>query len=110
MSSRSINNRDGRYVQGGRTHQLADRMGWWERTNLARSDTDVTVTIQSKYHRRPDKMAFDVYGKASLMWLILQYNNIIDINEEFVTGATIILPTPSRARAELLNKSPDLTK
>jgi hypothetical protein len=110
MALTSITTRDGRYVQGGDTDQLPDRLGWWERKLLTTSTSDIAVLIQPQFHQRPDKMAAVVYGKSSLMWLVLQYNNIIDVNVEFVTGATIMLPPPSRVQRELLTRSPNLSK
>jgi hypothetical protein len=39
------------------------------------------------------------------MWLVLQYNSIVDINTEFVAGESIILPTFERAQTQILTKS-----
>lgn len=100
-AGRSDKARSGRYVDGGAVEAYPTRIGWWERTVLATSVTDVTLTIESKYDKRPDLMSYDLYGRANLQWLILQYNNIVDINTEFVEGAQITLPTRARVFSEL---------
>lgn len=102
----SVQNRDSRYVQGGVTETFNNRLGWWERDleGFAQDATDIRVVISSRYSKRPDRLAFDIYGKSSLMWLVLQYNSIVDINEEFVAGKAIRLPDPSRATFSFLNK------
>lgn len=93
-----------RYSVGGKTEYYGGKIHWWERKDMPQSDTDVPFTIPVKYAGRPDKLAYDVYGSARLMWAILQYNNIIDVNTEFVAGASIMLPTSSRMFGELLTK------
>lgn len=104
-TARSDQVRDGRYVQGGTPDQFSNRIGWWERRAFAPSVTDVVLPLPARYALRPDLLAYDVYGKATLAWVILQYNNIIDINVEFVQGATILVPTRERVQTEFLTKS-----
>lgn len=104
-SNNSIYNRNSRYVQGGETTVYPNRLGWWDKTTFAFDDTDIVMTLIADYTDRPDKLAADVYGQSSFMWLILQYNNIVDINEEFVEGAIIRLPLPSRVVREIMNQS-----
>lgn len=93
-----------RYSYGGTSQVTGNMIGWWERSMFASSPTDVPFTITKTYELRPDKLAYDMYGKASLMWFILQYNNIVDLNEEFVSGKTILLPTKTRVFTDLLKK------
>jgi len=102
--ARSDQTRDGRYVQGGTVEQLRDRLGWWERRIYAPSVTDIKLTITPRYAVRPDLLAYDVYGKATLAWVILLYNNIVDINLEFAEGKEILLPTRERVQTEFLTK------
>lgn len=99
---RSNQRRDGRYVYGGNVEVKGDRLGWWERQVFPRSHTDVPYVITKQHARRPDLLAYEVYGRANIMWVILQYNNITDINTEFVEGAEILLPTVQRLFSELL--------
>lgn len=101
---RSTELRKSRYVQGGSTEVHPTRLGWWERRNIPRANDDISVTIDQKYTKRPDLVAYDAYGSASLQWLVLQFNNILDINTEFVEGKTIFLPTEQRLFMEIMNK------
>ena len=95
-----------RYVQGGITDVYKNRLGWWDGYTITSSTDDITIVLESKYNQRPDILAFDMYGKASLMWLVLQYNSIVDINEEFVTGTQIVLPTRTRVFSSILTYQP----
>lgn len=102
---RSDQQRNTRYSQGGTTEVISQRLGWWERKIFPKSPMDVTLVITRKYAYRPDVMAYDMYGKATLAWFILQYNNISDINIDFAEGITIVLPTRDRLFGELLTRS-----
>ncbi len=102
--ARSDEIRNGRYIQGGTTEQFRERLGWWDRRLFSRSATDVPFKITPRYGKRPDLLAYDMYGQVSLGWLILQYNYIVDINEEFIEGVSIILPTRERVLTEFLTR------
>lgn len=104
MAQRSDQQTGGRYVQGGTVSVNGNKLGWWERTIFVKSPLDIQYVIGSKYNRRPDLLAYDVYGKATLQWFILQYNNLSDINVDFVEGTQISLPTKSRLFGELLSR------
>lgn len=95
-----------RYNKGGVSNIIGSRIGWWDRIVFSKSPTDTILTLDSKYHKRPDKLAYDLYGKATYMWVILQYNNILDVTTEFVSGATITVPSKTRLTQELLSTSP----
>lgn len=101
--SRSDNIPRGRYTAGGEAERFSDRIGWWNRKTFPTSETDVLVTITPRYALRPDTLMFDMYGTASIWWLVLQYNNIIDINTEFIVGSVVRLPTKSRLFTQLLS-------
>lgn len=102
MAIRSDQTKTGRYAVGGLSTVDGNRISWWERTVFPTDPTDATITITRKYARRPDLVAADVYGKSSLQWFILQYNNISDVNVEFVEGTVISLPTTVRLFTSLL--------
>jgi hypothetical protein len=65
----------------------------------------VIKSLIAVYDRRPDLLAYDVYGRADFEWVILQYNNIVDVNEEFVTGATIIMPNRMRIIGDIMTNN-----
>lgn len=99
---RSDQIRESRYFQGGRCDITPNTIEWWESYDFKRSPTDIEIVITPKYAKRPDLLAHDAYGKSWLDWFVLQYNNIVDLNEEFVEGCTLVLPTRQRLFAELL--------
>jgi hypothetical protein len=101
----SLKKLNSRYTQGGTTEVFVDRLGFWERELYPFDDSDEIIILESKYHQRPWLLANDKYRDVTLTWFVLQYNSILDINEEFVAGATIRLPTPFRLRTGILNKA-----
>lgn len=100
--TRSTDNSSSRYVQGGLTDVFANRLGWWDGYELTTATDDIVLVLAPKYDKRPDLLAYDMYGKSTLMWLVLQYNLIVDINTEFVAGTTITLPSKSRVFSSIL--------
>lgn len=105
MAARSDQVSNSRYSQGGTVEYVGGRLGWWERLKFKTSPLDVTLTVTKRYARRPDLMALDMYGKATLQWFVLQYNNVSDVNEDFIEGTVITLPTKSRLFGEMLGKT-----
>jgi len=55
------------------------------------------VEITQKYNRRPDLLAYDLYGEARLWWLFALYNKnaIVDPINDFTTGTSIVVPLRS---------------
>ena len=106
MPLRSDQIREGRYLQGGDVDSTAKTIDWWESVNFPKSPSDIPITITPKYTGKPWLLAYDAYGKSWLGWFILQYNNIVDDNEEFIEGKEILLPTAQRLFQELLARSP----
>jgi hypothetical protein len=109
MAQKSNTQPGGRYLQGGITDDKIDRLGWWERKVFPTSHTDVKLTLTAKYNRRPDLLAYDLYGKAGLQWFILQYNTISDITT-FEQNLTITVPTRARLFSELLTSAPSSSR
>ena len=97
----------GRFVQGGLVDDFQDRLGWWERRVFPSDTSDVTIILPAKYNMRPDLLAYDLYGKATLQWFILQYSSVSDITT-FVQGLELTLPTRSRLLGQLLNPATTL--
>lgn len=95
MALNSFNSKNSRYRFGGQTAlRKPGQLGWWDRGNVRKNSsfTDITLTITPRYAGRPDLVAYDYLGSTTYMWLVLQYNNIVDINEEFVVGKELQLP------------------
>jgi len=64
---------------------------------------DLSMTINETYNLRPDLLAFDLYGDASLWWVIAQRNpnQLQDPLGDFTTGTTIYLPQQSTLKSVL---------
>ena len=99
----SVDDPNSRYVQLGLTDVYPNRLGWWERTPPVFATDDIMITaLDPKYNTRPDLLAYDLYGKAVFACVVLWYNTIVDINEEFVTGATLRCPSSARLYSSIL--------
>lgn len=85
-----------RITRGG-TVLVQDSKRFWQRIIIPQQRDDVVIKLEPKYHQNPDLLAFDAYGTSKLEWLILQFNDITDPWNQFVTGAMIRLPTVTRA-------------
>jgi len=102
----SLAKRNSRMLNGGDTEIKGNKLGWWERRPLQKNTaTDIRITIPEVFSKRPDLLAFRVYRKSNLFWLVLQYNNIVDIEEEFITGKEILLPDVDRTLSSLVNRN-----
>jgi len=101
----SLKKKTSRYVRGGVSSAGVKFIRWWERFVISKNSlTDMTYVIPKVYEFSPDLIAYDYYGKNNMGWVILQYNNIIDINEELSVGKTILLPEKNRVFYELLSQ------
>lgn len=103
-SAKKINSR---ILQGGTPEVLQTSIGWWERNVTLSKDaeTDIEFNIPPEYAGRPDLISFAVYGSAEYSWIVLQRNSIVDIVQELTVGKTIMLPSFSRLKLAILNKS-----
>lgn len=93
-----------RYVQGGLTDKHTSRLGWWERREIPRDESDYKMIVRSNEASRPDKISFRAYGTDKYAWLVLQYNNIVD-QVELSPGKQILLPHQHRLMLDILNQS-----
>lgn len=103
----SVLKKNTRYVQGGDTEVFPKSLGWWEkRLDIATNQPDdITFNITMQYQWRPDNVAYLFYGRTDVDWIVLQYNNIIDINEQFIAGRQITLPSATRLFTSILNQN-----
>lgn len=96
MTISSMNQPTSRYVAGGTTEVLPNRLGWWERTIMKKQNDDIIVTVSGNLVGRPDLIAKLVYNDAEYRWLVLQYNTILDIDVDLAEGSVITLPAYDR--------------
>ena len=102
MSTNSVFTKNSRYTNGGTTEADGKFLEWWDRKVFPKDVTDVIYKLERKFEGRPDALASVFYGDSSLWWLILQYNNILDLNEEFVVGTELIMPSAERIKKDFL--------
>ena len=57
-----------------------------------------TMKVEPKYDRRPDLLAYDLFGNANLWWVIAHYNReeLKDPLNDFVAGLEIVVPVSFR--------------
>lgn len=103
-TTKSTDNRNSRYVQGGTTELYSNRTGWFERRVFEKQDNDIRIIITETEAKRPDLISYRLYGKAIYGWLVLQYNNIVDVETELLPGKVIFLPTPERLILDIITK------
>ena len=63
------------------------------------SQETTSIVIQPKYNKRPDLLAFDMYGSARLWWVFAHYNRdtLTDPIMDFISGTRIVAPKIYRA-------------
>ena len=95
-----------RYLQGGKTEQRGRKLAWWERYDFSMRDQYASeITIDSVTEVRPDILAYQYYGTSQLEWVILQYNNIVDVQEQFIAGRTIMMPSMRYIMEKVITKN-----
>lgn len=87
-----------RYTFGGSVETNEVGVGFWVRKTIPKRGDDVTIQMSPEEALRPSSITYKLYGKDNLLWLLLQYNNIIDPVEELFPGRYLILPHPSRLK------------
>lgn len=62
--------------------------------NIAAEKDDILFEVSTKYHNRPDLLAYDLYNDVSLWWVFAVRNKSIikDPVYDLVSGAKIYLP------------------
>lgn len=101
----SLRRKNSRILQGGTSETSGDKISWWERRNIAGRDArEFNYTITNATAGRPDLVSFEFYGTTEYEWIVLQYNNIIDISEEFVYGKVLRLPSKTFVITNIINK------
>jgi hypothetical protein len=61
---------------------------------IPKEQDDALIEINQTYQHRPDLLAYDVYGQASLWWVFYQRNpnTLVAPPWDFVAGIKIYLP------------------
>lgn len=71
--------------------------------SIPRNKDDIIYSIQQVYEYRPDLLAYDLYGNASLWWVFAARNpnKINDPVWDFKSGVSIYIPQQSAMSAAL---------
>lgn len=71
--------------------------------DIPKDPSDITYQLDAIYRFRPDLLAFDLYGDASLWWVFAMRNpNVIqDPVFDFIPGVTIFIPKKATITAAL---------
>jgi hypothetical protein len=76
----------------------------WVPRNVPASNSDSLITISNAYEFRPDLLAYDLYGSASLWWVFAQRNPsklASDPLGNFRTGTLIYIPNATSLKNSL---------
>lgn len=85
-----------RYSIGGTTEMNSVGVGFWSRSTLPQRDDDSFVVLTEHTAKHLNIVSQQFFGRDTLAWLIMQYNNIIDPVEELYPGRVLAIPNPSR--------------
>lgn len=71
---------------------------WNTNTVIPASINDELMVIDSKYHERPDKLSYDLYGTPRLWWVFAMRNMdvLFDPINDFKAGVEIFVPSRDR--------------
>lgn len=77
------------------TPQTSWNIGLYQNRAVPTSSDDEFVTIEPKYHLRPDLLSYDLYGSWRYWWVFMVRNlNVIrDPIWDFQSGTSIWIPT-----------------
>jgi hypothetical protein len=83
------------------TPMVNNYLGIWNSRAISKKQSDVYYEIDAFYDRRPDIMAYDLYGDPSLWWVFAVRNPSVikDPIFDFTAGKRIFVP----AKATLFN-------
>lgn len=75
----------------------------WVNRPIPKEPDDMPFVINTTYDLRPDLLAYDLYGSASLWWVFAQRNpnTLTDPLGSFTKGTTIFLPKLDTLRSTL---------
>ena len=70
---------------------------------IPQQSDDLQFTINQTYQRRPDLLAYDLYGTPTLWWVFYQRNpnTLTKPPVDFTTGTKIYLPKESTLKSVL---------
>jgi len=102
----SLSRSKSRMVQGGTSTVIGDKISWIERRDISAigDSNDISVVLDITTVYRLDRLAFKYYRNSELEWVILQYNDIVDVSDLSI-GDVIRIPSNAYVNTMILNKS-----
>ena len=85
-----------RYTTGGTVETNSVGIGFWTRATFPKAADDIEVELTEQTASRLNILTKQLYGRDNLVWLVWQYNNILDPVAEIYPGRIIKLPNPAR--------------
>jgi len=87
--------RNSPYYTTPQVSKHVDYLDFWSGITVPPQTTDTIMILESKYHNRPDLLAYDLYGSPRLWWIFSLRNPdvIKDPIWDFNTGITIYTPS-----------------
>ena len=72
----------------------ATHLGLYEPPIEVNLSSTKTMTLTQNYHKRPDLLAYNLYGNSNYWWVFILYNRdiLVDPINDFVEGLTIQVP------------------
>jgi Base plate wedge protein 53 len=82
------------YSATQQVHNYVDYLDYWNGSYIFPNSNDTLRLLEAKYNRRPDLLAYDLYGTPNLFWVFMMRNPDIikDPIWDFVTGIPIYTP------------------
>jgi hypothetical protein len=96
LRNSTYNQKNGRYIRGGRTETSGERLEWWDKREVLPDPSDIIYIMEAKYEGRPDLLGYAFYGDTGLWWVICQYNGILDPLSELIEGKPLLIPTKTK--------------
>lgn len=64
----------------------------WDPPKIKETKSPSIIRVTARYVRRPDLVAYDVYGDVNLYWVIALRNNIMLPIRDLIIGSVLICP------------------
>jgi hypothetical protein len=83
------------------TPQKSWRLGLYAHRSIPPATGDREIVVASKYHNRPDRLSYDLYGSDNYWWVFMvrNMNAIRDPIFDLKAGMTIVVPSLETIRA-----------
>ena len=85
------------YISTLQVNYYVPYLDWWNALTIIGSNTDIIVTLNARYNRRPDLLSNDLYGTPGYWWVFAVRNPDIikDPIFDMIPGITIYAPDKS---------------